>query len=114
MHSAAFSAENHWRKRTNQLREGLLKRIEDLSGSDYPEPTAKEIIRFLTLFLTELAPSIDMALTEDELRFISHEIQQQGMFLQWLDNAHTAQSPRALALLLRELMNKRPPESGAV
>lgn len=114
MHSAAFSAENHWRKRTNQLREGLLKRIEDLSGSDYPEPTAKEIIRFLTLFLTELAPSIDMALTEDELRFISHEIQQQGMFLQWLDNAHTAQSPRALALLLRELMNKRPPESGVV
>lgn len=111
MPDAAFDTLRYWRRRTHQLREGLLRRIDDLSASDYPEASASYIIEFLLAFFDELGVRIDKATSEQELRFISQLIQSSGIFLQWLDNAHTAQTPRALALLLKELMDRMQPQS---
>lgn len=111
MPDQAFDTLDYWRRRTHQLREGLLRRIDDLSASDYPEASASYIIEFLLAFFEELGARIDKASSEQELRFISQLIQTSGIFLQWLDNAHTAQTPRALALLLKELMDRMQPQS---
>lgn len=111
MPDGAFDTLGYWRRRTHQLREGLLRRIDDLSASDYPEASASYIIGFLLAFFEELGARIEKANSEQELRFISQLIQTSGIFLQWLDNAHTAQTPRALALLLKALMDRMQPQS---
>jgi hypothetical protein len=109
-----FDAVQHWRRHAHQLREGLLKRVEELSVSDYPEATANRLFNFLIAFLRELGSRIDRTTAEQELRFVSQLIQNLGVYLEWLDNANTSQTPRALAHLLKALMDRMEPQSGVV
>lgn len=110
----AFNAIQHWRRHAHQLRQGTINRFEELSVSDYPEATAHQVIEFMVAFFSELKHQIDRARTEQELRFLSQIIDNQGIFLEWLDNAHTAQTPRALAQLLKSLMDRLEPDSAVV
>lgn len=114
MPKTAFDAIKHWQRHAHQLREGLLNRVEELSVSDYPEVTAHQVIRFLLAFYRELEHRINKSGTEAELRFICQLIESHGVFLEWLDNAHTGQTPRALAQLLKVLMDRLEPQSGVV
>lgn len=109
-----FDAILHWRRHAHQLRQGILERFEELSVSDYPEASAHQVIDFMVAFFSELEHRINKASAEQELRFICQLIENQGVFLEWLDNAHTAQTPRALAQLLKVLMDGLEPNSAVV
>ena len=110
----AFSAIEHWRRHALQLTSGLLQRVDELSVSDYPAATPNEVIRFLQAFLTELGGVVDRATSEDRLKMVSSLVQQLGMFIEWLDNAHTGQTPRGLAKVLRDLIVRLDPGARVV
>lgn len=111
---------DYWRQHTHLLREGLLQRVDELSVSDYPAATPKQgatpyqVIRFIQDFLAHISLTIDKATSEDRLRMLSALIRQLGVFLDWLDNAHTEQTPRGLAQLLKDLIDKMVPGSRVV
>ncbi|MBI3095548.1 MAG: hypothetical protein HYY97_11825 [Rhodocyclales bacterium] len=113
MPNAGFTPLEHWRRHANQLREGLLHRIDELSASDYPAETP-ELISFLQDFLGELAGVIEKASTEDRLRTIRLLIQQLIVFLDWLDNAHSGQTPRGLGHIVRDLIRRMEPGARVV
>lgn len=110
----AFSPLEHWRRRTRQYTAGLLQRIDELSVSDYPAATPNQIIKFLQDFLGVIDAEIDKAISEDKLRVLSQITQGLGMFVQWLDNAHTGQTPRGLVQLLKEMMDGLAPDSRVI
>lgn len=98
---AAFDPLEHWRRRTRQYVGGLLQRIDELSVSDYPAATPNQVIKFLLDFLGVIDAEIGKATSEDKLRVLSQIVQSLGVFIQWLDNAHTGQTPRGLVQLLK-------------
>ncbi|WP_125181305.1 hypothetical protein [Thiohalobacter thiocyanaticus] len=102
---------NYWKSYTHQLREGLLQRVDELSVSDYPEATPNQVIHFLQDFLKQLADVIDKAESEERLKMINSLVRGLGVFLEWLDNAHTEQTPRGLVQLLKDLINRMDPDS---
>lgn len=110
----AFSPLEHWRRRTRQYTAGLLQRIDELSVSDYPAATPNQIIKFLQDFLGVIDAEIDKAVSEEMLRFLSQITQGLGMFVQWLDNAHTGQTPRGLVQLLKDMMDGLAPDSRVI
>lgn len=109
-----FSPLEHWRRRTRQYVAGLLQRIDELSVSDYPAATPNQVITFLQDFLGAIDAEIGKAGSEDKLRVLSQLTQELGTFVQWLDNAHTGQTPRGLVQLLKDMMDRLAPDSRVI
>ena len=109
-----FNPLEHWRHRTRQYARGLLQRIDELSVSDYPAATPEQVIKFLQDFIDVIDMEIDKAVNEDKLRVLSHLIQELGAFMQWLDNAHTGQTPRGPVQLLKDMMDSLAPDSRVI
>jgi hypothetical protein len=109
-----FSPIEHWRHRTRQYVRGLLQRIDELSVSDYPGTTPNQVIKFLQDFLGVIEVEISKAGSEDKLRVLSQLTQKLGEFVQWLDNAHTGQTPRGPVQLLKDMMNGLVPNSRVI
>lgn len=110
----AFTPLEHWRRRTRQYVAGLHQRIDELSVSDYPAATPNQVIAFLQDFLGVIDAGIGKAVSEDKLRVLTDLTQDLGMFVQWLDNAHTGQTPRGLVQLLKDMMDRLAPDSRVI
>lgn len=82
--------------------------------SDYPAATPNQVIKFLQDFLVVIDAEIDKAVSEDKLRVLSQITQDLGNFMQWLDNAHTGQTPRGPVQLLKDMMNGLTPDSRVI
>lgn len=93
---------------------GLLQRVEELSVSDFPADTPNEVIRFLQTFLTELGFVIDKSASQDKLRSFCALVQGLSQSLDWLDNAHTGQTPRGLVQVLKHLIDQLQPGARVV
>lgn len=104
----------YWKRYAHLLRGGLLQRVDELSVSDYPAETPNEVIRFLQDFLKELGVLIDKTSSEDKLRAFSALVQTLAHSLDWLDNAHTGQTPRGLVKVLKDLFDHMAPGSRVV
>lgn len=109
-----FSPIEHWRRRTRQYVGGLLQRIDELSVSDYPAATPNQVIKFLQDFLDVIDSEIHKATSEDKLRVLSQLTHELGTFVQWLDNAHTGQTPRGPVQLLKHMMDGLAPGSRVI
>lgn len=109
-----FTPLEHWRRRTRQYVAGLRQRIDELSVSDHPAQTPAEVISFLQDFLRVIDAEVDKGGSEDKLRILSQITQQLGTFVQWLDNAHTGQTPRGLVQLLKDMMDGLAPDSRVI
>lgn len=109
-----FNPLEHWRRRTRQYVRGLLQRIDELSVSDYPAATPNQVIKFLQDFLAVIDGEISKAASEDKLRVLSQLTQGLGAFVQWLDNAHTGQTPRGPVHLLKDMMDGLAPGSRVI
>lgn len=114
MPKSGFESLEHWRRNTHLLKDGLLHRIDELAVSDFPGATPNQIIGFLQDFLENLTSVIDKAGSEDQLKMLSSLIKQLGIFLEWLDNAHTEQTPRGLVQLLKDLIDRMVPNSRVI
>lgn len=104
MPNPAFTTIEHWKRHTHLLLQGLLQRLDELSVSDYPAETPNELIRFLQDFLEVIGDATDKTASEDQLRQLSLLIKKLAEFLDWLDNAHTGQTPRSLTKVLKHLI----------
>ncbi|MCU7904761.1 MAG: hypothetical protein KZQ76_02705 [Candidatus Thiodiazotropha sp. (ex Epidulcina cf. delphinae)] len=109
-----FTFLEYYRQNTHLLRAGLLQRIDELSVSDYPTTTPNQIICFLQDFLARLDEVIGKAGSEDKLKMLNSLIRELGIFLEWLDNAHTEQTPRGLVQLLKDLIDQMTPDSRVI
>lgn len=88
--------------RVHTLRQGLASRLKEYV-SDFPTGTPKSVIDLLQQVLGKIENQINIAPDERTLSLICQTIQSYGRFLEYFDNAHTEQTPRALAQLLESL-----------
>jgi hypothetical protein len=109
-----FVPLDHWRRRTHQLAEGLLQRVDELSVWDYPAATATHVIEFLQDFLRVVGAEVEKAGSEDRLRIFSSLVEELAVFLEWLDNAHIGQTPRSLVQVLEDLIRRMEPNSRVI
>ncbi|MDS4025728.1 MAG: hypothetical protein RKO25_01855 [Candidatus Contendobacter sp.] len=105
MSNSDYEPLSHLKCHAHILKEGLLQRIDELSVSDYPAKTPSQIIGFLRDFLASLSEVIEKSVSEERLKTLSSLIQKLGIFLEWLDNAHTEQTPRGLVKLLENIID---------
>ena len=105
---------SHWKRRARVLTEGLLERVDELSVSDFPTATPNQVIKFIQDFLAEILKEIDAAESEPRLRSFCLAVLQLAQSLDWLDNAHTAQTPRGLVQVLRHLIDEISPGARVV
>jgi hypothetical protein len=114
MPDPGFDAAAYWRRHSHSLVGGLLQRVEELSVSDFPADTPNDVIQFLRDFLAELGQLIDKTASQDKLRSFCGLVQQLSQSLDWLDNAHTGQTPRGLVLVLKHLIDQLQPGARVV
>ena len=88
--------------RVHALRQGLVSRLKEYV-SDFPTGTPILVIDLLQQILKKIEPRIDSATDERILSLIGRTIRTYGGYLEHFDNAHTEQTPRALAQLLEDL-----------
>ncbi len=107
-----MSHTEHLWKRAHTLCSGLSHHLDEIYVSDYPTASPRELIRFFQSFLKKLAPVIDANRANlRALSWICYALQLYGNFLPGLEGASTAQTPRALVLLLQDLMRRLYPKS---
>lgn len=114
MSNSDYEPLSHLKCHAHILKEGLLQRIDELSVSDYPAKTPSQIIGFLRDFLASLSEVIEKSVSEERLKTLGSMIQELGVFLEWLDNAHTEQTPRGLVQLLENIIDRMYPNSRVI
>jgi len=114
MSKSDYEPLSHLKCYAHILKDGLLQRIDELSVSDYPAMTPNQIIGFLRDFLINLSEVIEKTVSEERLKTLSSSIQGLGIFLEWLDNAHTEQTPRGLVHLLKDIIDHLIPDSQVI
>lgn len=103
MPNSDHSQVDYLRKRAHILRCGLHQRFEEITVGDFPANTPQLVIRLFQDILEKLAPKIEKSSSPKELVLICSLIEHYGSFLQFVDNAHTHQTPRALVQILEEV-----------
>lgn len=100
----AFDEGNYFREKARGLNGGLLLRLDEFVN-EFPAGAPSELIEIIKLFVgaidVELSRNSDASLLRQYCGLISHL----ASFLQYLDNAHTAQTPRGLVALLEQTAN---------
>src|SRR5690348_7211482 len=97
----SFTEENYLRQKAHSLCKGLALRLDEFVD-EFPAGQPVDLINTVKLFLRQL--ETDLATTTDLkiLRLSCFLIKDLTSTLEWLDNAHTAQTPRAVVQLLNK------------
>lgn len=95
----AFREAVYIRGRVRSLCTGLRERLKEYVF-EFPDGSPLDLIRILELFLDEMEASLAATGDINELRFYIPVIQELAGVLTWLDNAHSAQTPRGLVQIL--------------
>lgn len=94
--------------RVHTLRQGLASRLKEYV-SDFPTGTPKSVIDLLQSALGKIEHEINVAPSAQVLNLICQTIISYGRYLEYFDNAHTEQTPRALAQIIETLCKKLQP-----
>jgi len=108
---AAFSEISYLKRRNQTLILGLRKRFDEIYSSDFPTSTPSLIIDLIRDILVELSNQVESSSDEDYLILVSRLVQSFGGFLEFVDNAHTDQTPRALVQILEDILGTIDPNS---
>jgi hypothetical protein len=109
--ASRFPSEKYLQQRAHALCLGLSYRLEELVN-DFPAGTPKVVIEFLQEVLKSLLALVNRTDNPGTLSWICVLIEQDlSGVLTWLDNAHTAQTPRALVRVLQRMAKKLAPGS---
>lgn len=105
----AVAMLDYWKSRTLLLSEGFRTRLRELAASDYPDNTPLDVIEFLVALTEELDRKVLSATAERELVVLAKAIQDFAPTLDWLDNAHSGQTPPCLVDMLLDIAKKLEP-----
>lgn len=97
------------KRRAHTLRLGLTQRLDEIYVSDFPTSSPKDVIKLIQDILEKVNDQINSASDKDILTAICRLLSNYGSFLEFFDNAHTDQTPRALVQILEELTGKLTP-----
>jgi hypothetical protein len=92
------------REKADSLQAGLLLRLEEFV-EELPTGQSANLIGTIKLFLAQIEAELKTC-DDAELRFFCPLIDQLSEVLEWLDHAHTAQTPRAYVEILAEISRK--------
>lgn len=97
-----FTEESYLRQKAQALSKGLGQRLNDFVN-EFPAGQPAELIKTVKLFLSQLELEIKSQSDPTILRFSCVLISELSTVLSWLDNAHTAQSPRGVVQCLNHM-----------
>src|SRR5690349_17235542 len=84
------------------MRMGLFFRLDEYA-EDFPTGTPRDFIRIIQNLLQEIAQAIDDAEDHRDVLLLCHLIEELTVAIEWVDNAHTAQTPRGLTEFLGDI-----------
>lgn len=97
---------DHLRDRVNHLADGLLARLREISISEYPNETPRQLVGLVIKIIDKVKVSANETSNPDLLGLMSDLLKAYGQLLRYLDNANTEQTPRALTGMLEWLYAK--------
>lgn len=97
----AFTEGKYLREKAESLQAGLLLRLEEFV-EELPTGQSANLIGTIKLFLAQIEAELKSC-DDAELRFFCPLIDQLSEVLEWLDHAHTAETPRAYVEILAEI-----------
>lgn len=100
-----FNEEEFLRDKARALSSGLFLRLDEFVN-DFPGGTPGQLIALIKLFLKEIDVQLEITSSRKLLWGYLYLVEQLANSLDWLDNAHTAQTPRGLVQLLEEIASK--------
>jgi hypothetical protein len=101
----SFTEEGYLREKARSLRAGLLSRLDEYV-EEFPKGQSTDLIQTIHFFLGEIEKEIDACDDRRTLRLFCPLIEKLSEVLEWLDHAHTAQTPRACVELLCEIARR--------
>jgi hypothetical protein len=96
-----FTEGLYLREKADSLQAGLLLRLEEFV-EELPTGQSANLIETIKVFLAQIEAELKTC-DDAELRFFCPLIDQLSEVLEWLDHAHTAQTPRAYVEILAEI-----------
>jgi uncharacterized protein YbaR (Trm112 family) len=97
-----FKEESYLREKARSLQAGLLSRFEEYV-EEFPRGQSSDLIETIRFFLAQVEADIAGCNDLKLLRWFCSLIDELSEVLEWLDHAHTAQTPRAYVDVLGEI-----------
>jgi uncharacterized protein YbaR (Trm112 family) len=97
-----FKEESYLREKARSLQAGLLSRFEEYV-EEFPRGQSSNLIETIRFFLAQVEADIAGCSDPKLLRWFCSLIDELSEVLEWLDHAHTAQTPRAYVDVLGEI-----------
>jgi hypothetical protein len=97
-----FKEESYLREKARSLQAGLLSRFEEYV-EEFPRGQSSDLIDTIRFFLAQVEADISGCTDPKLLRWFCSLIDELSEVLEWLDHAHTAQTPRAYVDVLGEI-----------
>jgi hypothetical protein len=98
----SFTEEAYLREKVHSLHAGLLCRLDEYVEA-FPRGQSRDLIGTIRLFLSEIDDEVSTCHDLEVIRWFCRLIDELAEVLEWLDHAHTAQTPRAYVDVLCEL-----------
>lgn len=102
--------EFYFRQRVKLLLRGLISRFDELSPRDFPSEVPGDVIKITKAVLVGIEEKLETA-DEKLLVLIFQLLGHYQKLLPFLDHAHTEQTPRGLAYVLRNLLMRLSPNA---
>jgi hypothetical protein len=100
-----FSEVAYLREKVRALSAGLRSRLNEYF-EELPDGQVGNLVEVVLLFLVQIEEEVNETSDPRELRLHCTLIDYLSQILEWLDHAHTAQTPRAHVSVLREISKK--------
>ena len=96
----------HMRDRVNHLANGLLSRLNEISISEYPNETPRQLVGLVNKIINKVKEYAAETSNTRLLSLMADLLKSYGVLLRYLDNANTEQTPRALTGMLEWMYAK--------
>lgn len=101
----SFTEEGYLREKVRTLRRGLMSRLDEFV-EDFPTGQSANLIGIIKTFLDQVEIELGKCDHINLLRLFCRLIDALASVLEWLDHAHTAETPRVCVEILREIADK--------
>lgn len=110
---SSFSAADFFRARTVSELDGLIKRLSE-SDADFPTASVTDVASGIARLSGYLIDILKSSASTSQLEYISGAVRYLSGTLSFFDNAHSAQTPRSLALMLEDINSRIFPQATVV
>jgi hypothetical protein len=99
---SSFQEDTYLREKIRALIFGLISRLDEFV-EEFPSDESSKLITAIKVFLVQVEAQLPETSNVELLRWSCRLIDELSEVLEWLDHAHTAQTPRAYVNILTEI-----------